>query len=938
MKAVENEKRKKWKDRIQPYALSVLCLTVFTGGWMIEKTYADETLLLSNGTQNESQQDGQSDAANTESQVQLISEESKRTNSAGKEYFHRVRSYPKVSMPNNPQAAEAINTYYQNQVLAQSDQDAEAFIQNSVSEPESYNLDFCYEYLDETTCKRADASAISFSTLTMDYTGGAHGGEYSTSENFDSQTGAHLLLADVLTEDPLSSERLASLIASGLYADQDVYSMLYDTAQIPTNAKKLVTDGKSWYFAQEGMVFYFSTYEIAPYAAGDIEITIPYADLNTIVKEQYLYPGTSFAITTASTDGSSDPYEVVQTQAPSEATADFSYMSQVYNTLLSGDLASMSASAQSDQANQIAKQIAADPSSNGCRVIFLDEQSAKTQTGNGIGLYLFLNEDGSWSSGYGWYYGHYTNGKRDGNGSLFWVREPGSEFYFWLKDGVWQNDTISGAISFSQYTYLNDRYVEAIFSGDYTNGREDGTIHMDCNVDGCVYSFVWNSTDGVRQQITPPDGFTLPDGCYLAALGTSPDTATPRYYYGEPGRPYGIRTELYRKTENMQTWQQETQNNETSEASDLSQQTEIADTSFDQNDTQNPSTEAPALMRCAFEQDYKGVTYTSFKLPFGEDPELYDGKTKLAIAKHSRFVIWNDLVIYGDELIYGMGGSKLYVSNLDGSGEYVIDDSWYDYDNFAVTADGMLYYSQWVDYAEPTNVICYDLNAGQKAIITSGTFINLTEDVLYVSTEANGTYGTFKINRHDWSDWTDTGYETGRMQSVGAWLFDCPQESSDMIRWGLDTNSVTERILVTDPPQINMNTLPNQVPLFGRTDIGQNLVAKHDTDHYYVLAQESRDWIELPEQRDLSELIYNWAVNNCVKYDYLGSDETIPMRQIDVNMGRIYYVNDDAVYLEYPYTDVKFNTETNENGYFNWLIVKFAPGEEPVPVGGVFMQ
>ena len=149
------------------------------------------------------------------------------------------------------------------------------------------------------------------------------------------------------------------------------------------------------------------------------------------------------------------------------------------------------------------------------------------------------------------------------------------------------------------------------------------------------------------------------------------------------------------------------------------------------------------------------------------------------------------MVIYGDESVYGMGGSKLYISNMDGSGEYVIEDLWYDYDNFAVTEDGMLYYSQWVDYAKPTNVICYDLNAGQKAVITSGTFINAAEDVIYVSAEANGAYKTFKINRHDWSDWTDTGYEAGRTQSVGAWIFDCPQESSDMIRWGLDTNSVT---------------------------------------------------------------------------------------------------------------------------------------------------
>lgn len=47
-------------------------------------------------------------------------------------------------------------------------------------------------------------------------------------------------------------------MAEGLYEDQEVYSMLYDTAAIPTNAKKLVEDGKSWYFAEDGMVLYFS--------------------------------------------------------------------------------------------------------------------------------------------------------------------------------------------------------------------------------------------------------------------------------------------------------------------------------------------------------------------------------------------------------------------------------------------------------------------------------------------------------------------------------------------------------------------------------------------------------------------------------------------------------------------------------------------------------
>ena len=239
MKKCKNDKRKKYKKTIQVCTLSAFCLTAAIGGLIMENTYADEILLIPNVTQRESQSDTQSQNANNESYVQIISEDIKRTNSVGKEYFHRVRSYPEVSMPDHPQAADKINAYYQNEILAQDDQDAEEFIQNSVSDAESYDLDFSYEYTQEINCMRADEAVISFSIMNTDYTGGAHGGEGITSENFDSQTGTHLSLTDVMTEDPMSSERLAALVAEGLYEDQEVYSMLYDTAQIPTNAKKL---------------------------------------------------------------------------------------------------------------------------------------------------------------------------------------------------------------------------------------------------------------------------------------------------------------------------------------------------------------------------------------------------------------------------------------------------------------------------------------------------------------------------------------------------------------------------------------------------------------------------------------------------------------------------------------------------------------------------
>ena len=223
MKKCKNEKRKKYKKTIQVCTLSAFCLTAATGGLIMENTYADEILLIPNVTQSESQSDTQSQNANNESYVQIISEDIKRTNSVGKEYFHRVRSYPEVSMPDHPQAADKINAYYQNEILAQDDQDAEEFIQNSVSDAESYDLDFSYEYTQEINCMRADEAVISFSIMNTDYTGGAHGGEGITSENFASQTGTHLSLTDVMTEDPMSAERLAALVADRMQRFVEVF-------------------------------------------------------------------------------------------------------------------------------------------------------------------------------------------------------------------------------------------------------------------------------------------------------------------------------------------------------------------------------------------------------------------------------------------------------------------------------------------------------------------------------------------------------------------------------------------------------------------------------------------------------------------------------------------------------------------------------------------
>lgn len=288
-------KKKRKQVLAAVYAFGTICLAATAGSWnsMNDVVYANE----------QSQ-------TNSESYVKIIGESIQRKNSYGVTYYQRLRSYPEISIQGNPQASQGINSYYQNYILAQSDQDAEAFIQEYMTNPDSYSESFAYEYSEDLQCARADNLAASFVVVGSIYTGGIHPSVWQTTSNFDCQTGQYLSLADILVENSSnsslskgltasSSERLAAKIANKIYGDSELYSELFDTSQIPTIAKELVREGTRWYFAEDGIVFYFQPYAIAPYSSGIVQLTVSYSSLRGIVKDAYLTPGAQFAQTTS---------------------------------------------------------------------------------------------------------------------------------------------------------------------------------------------------------------------------------------------------------------------------------------------------------------------------------------------------------------------------------------------------------------------------------------------------------------------------------------------------------------------------------------------------------------------------------------------------------------------------------------------------------------
>lgn len=138
------------------------------------------------------------------------------------------------------------------------------------------------------TPARMDGSIISLSGKTSSYAGGVHPNHWLISVTYDAATGKVLSLLDILDSaaglDHLNQYVLDTL--SNLGEDYFLYS---DYMQVVTSH---FTPGNpsfgSWYFTNTGLALYFSTYEIAPYATGDIVIEVPYKDLEGVLNDAYL--------------------------------------------------------------------------------------------------------------------------------------------------------------------------------------------------------------------------------------------------------------------------------------------------------------------------------------------------------------------------------------------------------------------------------------------------------------------------------------------------------------------------------------------------------------------------------------------------------------------------------------------------------------------------
>ena len=142
---------------------------------------------------------------------------------------------------------------------------------------------------------RFDEVILSFFVSESIYDGNTRGNSTNISVSYDLLTGQALGIQDILVAD-YSAENLVDLIVAGL-SEYEKQEMLFpDYATLISDMFSTNRPVENWYFAQDGLCFFFNHYEIAPYSSGTIVSKIPYDALGGLLKDSY-FPGETVSFT-----------------------------------------------------------------------------------------------------------------------------------------------------------------------------------------------------------------------------------------------------------------------------------------------------------------------------------------------------------------------------------------------------------------------------------------------------------------------------------------------------------------------------------------------------------------------------------------------------------------------------------------------------------------
>lgn len=167
---------------------------------------------------------------------------------------------------------------------------------------------YCSEEFSYYVC-RSDKTVVSLLMEFASYYAGPHPNAMYDTINIDTANGEVITLSSVVTDveqvKSIVAEKLGAKYAEGLYPEYEEWLLEYSE------------DAFNWTLDNRGITFYFSPYELAPYAAGMLSVTLWFDEYAGLINEKYtndlqedyafeLMPWTSYEIDIDPNDGKRD--------------------------------------------------------------------------------------------------------------------------------------------------------------------------------------------------------------------------------------------------------------------------------------------------------------------------------------------------------------------------------------------------------------------------------------------------------------------------------------------------------------------------------------------------------------------------------------------------------------------------------------------------------
>ena len=162
--------------------------------------------------------------------------------------------------------------------IADLEQLTEKFLSDYREAAENFSEEPPWEaYVDEKVYTRSD-SLVSVGITTEIFSGGAHGYKTLTFLNFDPSTGKILSKNDIFEEEFTGFVEHRFRQEQGIPEDENINSTGFwfenETFSLPENIG----------FSEDKVILVYNSYEIAPYAAGDIVMEIPMEEVRPFIR------------------------------------------------------------------------------------------------------------------------------------------------------------------------------------------------------------------------------------------------------------------------------------------------------------------------------------------------------------------------------------------------------------------------------------------------------------------------------------------------------------------------------------------------------------------------------------------------------------------------------------------------------------------------------